>query len=101
VDILARMLWWALLWFVLLVGAGLVVGLLARRLWRKAKALTSELTVASARLTEVLDAINDLAEQDNLLDDAVEAGHRPPARADGGRAGGPRPVGRDRSAGRR
>jgi hypothetical protein len=57
------MLLWALLWFVLLAGAGAVLGLLARMLWGKAKALTSEIGEASERLTVALGTLNDQADQ--------------------------------------
>jgi hypothetical protein len=56
------MLTWALLWVVLLLGAGLVLGLLGRMLWRKAKALTHEVGEATERLAAVLAALNDLAD---------------------------------------
>jgi hypothetical protein len=56
------MLLWMLLWFVLLVGAGVGLGLLARTLWRKLRALTTELGVASERLTAVLASLNALTD---------------------------------------
>jgi hypothetical protein len=55
---------WFLLWAVLLIGAGVVFWLLARRLYRKGKALSAELTVASDRLAEVSAALAEL-EQTN------------------------------------
>lgn len=82
------MLLWALLWFLLLLGAGLVLGLVARVLWRKAKALTQEIGEASERLTAVLATLNDVADP---------AGDPPP------RSAAPRPGAggrrRDRRAG--
>ena len=56
------MLLWALLWAVLLVGAGLVLGLLGRTLWRKVKALTRELGESSQRLTGLLARLDDPAD---------------------------------------
>jgi hypothetical protein len=53
---------WVLLWAVLLLGAGLVLGLLGRMLWRKAKALTREVGEATEGLTAVLAALNDVAD---------------------------------------
>lgn len=57
------MVWWVLLWTALLLGAGLVLGLLSLRLWRKARALTQEIEQASESLTAVLASLNDLADQ--------------------------------------
>jgi hypothetical protein len=57
---------WVLLWVVLLVGAGLVLGLLGLMLWRKAKALTGEVGAATEHLTDVLAALNDVADQSAL-----------------------------------
>jgi hypothetical protein len=93
VAILARMHWWswALVWFGLLAGAGLVLGLLVRTLWFKVKALTVELNEASTRLTAVLAAVNDAAEQDDPggeYDGYDEVAHRSGART--GRSGGAR-----------
>jgi hypothetical protein len=53
---------WVLLWLGLLLGAALVLGLLGRTLWRKAKALTAELGAASDRLSALATSINDLAD---------------------------------------
>jgi hypothetical protein len=53
---------WVLLWLVLLLGAALVLGLLGRTLWRKAKALTAELGAASDRLSALATSINDLTD---------------------------------------
>lgn len=49
------MTWWVwlLIWTVLVLGAGLVLFLLGRDLWRKLRALTSELGVATDRLGEI------------------------------------------------
>lgn len=51
---------WVLLWAVLLLGAGAVLFVLGRRLFRQIKALSSELGVASDRLAEVADRLADL-----------------------------------------
>jgi hypothetical protein len=53
---------WVLLWVVLLVGAALVLGLLGRSLWRKTKALTTEVTEASDRLAAVAASLSELAD---------------------------------------
>ncbi|NHC14345.1 hypothetical protein [Motilibacter deserti] len=42
---------WAVLWAVLLLGAVVVLGLLALSLWRKSKALMREVSAASRQLT--------------------------------------------------
>jgi hypothetical protein len=60
------MLLWALLWVVLLLGAGLVLGLLGRMLWRKAKALTREVGEATERLTAILAALNEVSDPSDL-----------------------------------
>ncbi len=78
------MLLWVLLWVVLVLGAGAVFGLLGRTLWRKAKALTTEIGEVSDRLTGVLAALNDEAAEN--LDQPAE---RTTTRA-GVRAGGRR-----------
>jgi len=61
-------MFWVLLWLVLLLGAGLVLGLLGRTLWRKAKALTAELGAASTQLSAVAASLGDLAEADAAHD---------------------------------
>jgi hypothetical protein len=61
---------WILLWVVLVLVAGVVLGLLGLSLWRKAKALTIELGETTERLTAVLAALNDVA-------DTERATHRP------------------------
>ena len=79
---------WVLVWAVLLLGAGLLLGLLGRRLWRKAKALTREMGEASERLTAVLAALNDVADP---------AGSAPPPSA--APRPGARPKRRNRTVG--
>ena len=54
---------WVLLWVVLVLAAGAVLGLLGRSLWRKAKALTVEMTEASERMSAVAASISELAQQ--------------------------------------
>jgi hypothetical protein len=54
---------WFLLWLVLVLGACGFFFWLGRRLFRQAKALTAELTIASDRLAEVSDALSQLADQ--------------------------------------
>ncbi len=53
---------WVLVWVVLLLAAAGVFFLLGRDLWRKARALTRELGVATDRLTEVTDRLAELSE---------------------------------------
>jgi hypothetical protein len=64
------MLLWILLWVVLVLGAGAVLGLLGLSLWRKAKALTIEIGEATERLSAVQATLNDVA-------DPERAAHRP------------------------
>jgi hypothetical protein len=70
---------WVLLWIVLLLAAVLVLGLLGRTVWRKAKALTAEVTVASERLAAVADSLAELSAR------AEAASPREPDRASGPR----------------
>ncbi len=53
---------WVLVWVVLLLAAAGVFFLLGRDLWRKARALTRELGVATDRLSEVSDRLAELSE---------------------------------------
>jgi hypothetical protein len=64
------MLLWVLLWVVLILGGGAVLGLLAWRLWQKLRALTADLGETTTRLTAVLARLNDVA-------DPERAAHRP------------------------
>ena len=57
------MWWWVGLWVVLVLGAGAVLGLIGRMLWRKGTALIADMGTASERLTAVLAQLNDLTEQ--------------------------------------
>jgi apolipoprotein N-acyltransferase len=52
---------WVLVWLVLLLAAAGAFFLLGRHLWRKARALTRELGVATDRLTEVTDRLAELS----------------------------------------
>jgi hypothetical protein len=54
---------WVLLWVVLVLAAAGGLGLIGRSLWRKAKALTAELTQAGDRLSAVTASLADLQEQ--------------------------------------
>ncbi|MGZ4589647.1 MAG: hypothetical protein ACXV4A_01435 [Actinomycetes bacterium] len=54
---------WFLLWFVLILAACLVIGLIGRNLWRKTKALTAEVTAASDRLSAVSASLAELSAQ--------------------------------------
>ena len=49
---------WFLLWLVLVVAAGAVLGYLARNLYRKAKALMREAATASDQLSEITAAMD-------------------------------------------
>jgi hypothetical protein len=53
---------WLLVWLVLALAAAGGFFLLGRDLWRKARALTRELGVATDRLTEVTDRLAELSE---------------------------------------
>jgi hypothetical protein len=53
---------WVLVWLVLVLAAAGIFFLLGRDLWRKARALTRELGVATDRLTEVTDRLAELSE---------------------------------------
>jgi cytochrome c-type biogenesis protein CcmH/NrfG len=53
---------WVLFWLVLVLAAAGAFFLLGRDLWRKARALTRELGVATDRLTEVTDRLAELSE---------------------------------------
>jgi hypothetical protein len=55
---------WVLVWVVLVLAAAGVFFLLGRDLWRKARALTRELGVATDRLSEVSDRLADLTPSD-------------------------------------
>jgi hypothetical protein len=52
---------WFLLWLVLVAAAVGLLAYLGVRLWRQAKALTSELSVASDRLGEIAAAMGEAA----------------------------------------
>ena len=51
---------WVAVWVVLVLAAAIVFFLLGRDLWRKAKALTRELSTASDQLAEIADRLDDL-----------------------------------------
>jgi hypothetical protein len=75
---------WVLLWVVLVLAAGVVLGLLGRGLWRKTKTLTAELTAASDRLAAVSATLAELAEPSpadrlDLTHDLTHDGTRDPA----------------------
>jgi hypothetical protein len=53
---------WVLVWLVLVLAAAGIFFLLGRDLWRKARALTRELGVATDRLTQVTDRLAELSE---------------------------------------
>jgi hypothetical protein len=55
--------WWVVLWIVLVLAAAAVMFLLGRSLWRKAKILMSELSVAAERLSVATQGLQKLAER--------------------------------------
>lgn len=55
---------WALLWAVLLVGGGLWLLVLSRRVWSSAKALGREVERAGALLSELEARVDDLRDVD-------------------------------------
>lgn len=81
---------WVLLWVVLLLGAGLTFALVGRMLWRKAKALTAEVTRASDRMAEVAGSLSELAARHADHADHAEHADRsaPPAPPTRGRPRG-------------
>jgi hypothetical protein len=54
---------WVLLWVVLVLAAAGVLALIGRSLWRKAKALTAEMSQASERMSAVAASLADLQDQ--------------------------------------
>ena len=73
---------WVLLWVVLVLAAAGVLGLLGRSLWRKAKALTAELTEASDRMSAVAASISELSAQASGLGDRADDGGYGPQQGD-------------------
>ena len=73
---------WVAVWAVLLLAAAVVFFLLGRDLWRKAKALTRELGIASDQLAEIADRLDDLdpATRDDLSVVRSNSTSRPPQR---------------------
>ncbi|QIM20863.1 hypothetical protein G7075_06485 [Phycicoccus sp. HDW14] len=67
---------WVLLWAVILVGGGVLVGLRARRTWRSAKALTAEL----GRAGELVSALEAAAHERRADEDPVTAVTQDPHR---------------------
>jgi hypothetical protein len=65
---------WFLLWTVLVLGAAGVFFLLGRDLWRKSKALVSELTAVTDRLTELGDRLADLDQAAPARNDGIRPG---------------------------
>jgi len=84
---------WVLLWVVLVLAAGAVLGLLGRSLWRKAKALTAEMTAASDRMSAVAASISELSQQvggGGTGEDAWSTYGEPPRESRGSRRAGRR-----------
>lgn len=67
---------WELLWVVLVVGSGVWLFVLARRVWGKAKVLTGELSRASGLLAELESRVDELRE----AEPAPTAVTQPPSR---------------------
>lgn len=61
---------WFLVWIVLVLAAIGLLGLLARRLWRQAKALTAEMSRTVSRFDDVVSRLESLS--------AAEAGRHTP-----------------------
>jgi hypothetical protein len=51
---------WFLVWFVLVLAAAAVLGLLGRDVWRRMRLLLRELGAATDRLSEITDRLADL-----------------------------------------
>ena len=60
---------WVLLWFVLIVGGALVLGLMGLEVWRKGKALGADIAEASRRIDAAMTPLQDAAGE---LDDSRE-----------------------------
>ena len=73
---------WVAVWVVLVLAAAIVFFLLGRDLWRKAKALTRELGIASDQLAEIADRLDDLdpPARDDLSVVRSNSTSRPPQR---------------------
>jgi hypothetical protein len=69
-------MFWVLLWIVLVLLAAAFFALLGRHLWRKAKALTHELSQASDRFAAVSASLSDLSERSQQA-----STHRGPGRS--------------------
>ncbi|MEO7980872.1 MAG: hypothetical protein ABI807_08285 [Sporichthyaceae bacterium] len=67
---------WLLLWTVLVLGAAGVFFLIGRDLWRTSKALVTELTTATDRLTELGDRLATL--DHSGVDDVAMSGKLTP-----------------------
>jgi flagellar biosynthesis/type III secretory pathway M-ring protein FliF/YscJ len=55
--------WWVLIWLVVLVVTGVVLGLMVRSLWRRGKELAREIDTATQRLGAISDGLQELAER--------------------------------------
>lgn len=75
---------WLLLWTVLVLGAGFVLFLLGRDLWRKLRALTGELGALTDRLDTLSDRLGDL--------DSAREGEIDARTSVGSQRSGPRPT---------
>ncbi|MBM6399641.1 hypothetical protein [Phycicoccus sonneratiae] len=67
---------WVLLWAVVLVGGGLLVGLRALRTWRSAKALTAELGRAGELVAALEEAAHRAHDPDAPLTAVTQDPHR-------------------------
>jgi hypothetical protein len=83
-------MWWVMIWLLLLVGAGVYLGVRAWGLWGQTKDLGSELAIAQRRVDEVQGQVDLLGERIASLDElavfadpATARKERDRARADG------------------
>ncbi|GAB6902943.1 hypothetical protein [Kineosporia succinea] len=63
--------WWVLIWVVMVLAALGLFAMIGLDLWRKAKALLSELGTASDRFSEISAAMEQVAEQAQSREPAV------------------------------
>ncbi|HYO17924.1 MAG TPA: hypothetical protein VES02_04560 [Dermatophilaceae bacterium] len=83
-------MWWVMIWLLLLVGAGVYLGVRAWGLWGQTRELGSELAIAQRRVDEVQGQVDLLGERIASLDElavfadpATARKERDRARADG------------------
>ncbi|HEX7536531.1 MAG TPA: hypothetical protein VF391_05945 [Dermatophilaceae bacterium] len=62
-------MWWVMIWLLLLVGAGVYLGVRAWGLWGQTRELGSELVIAQRRVDEVQGQVDLLGERMASLDE--------------------------------